>query len=89
MSCLSGEECTVIGTFFSFIPSFPCPPRRISKISIKAARAAASSSRRPTGPTGQGQAEAGCQVLVCDESMAATLTQGADHRRQREHLLPT
>lgn len=30
-----------------------------AEISIEAARAAASSSRRPTGPTGQGQAERG------------------------------
>ena len=56
--CVPAERNVPCSGFLFFLRAFTLPfPRRISKISIKAARAAASSSRRPTGPTGQGQAE--------------------------------
>lgn len=50
----------------------------ISTISVKAARAAASSSRPPDWPDWARARRAYEQVWVCDESMAATLTQDAD-----------
>lgn len=88
MSCLSGEECTVFGTFLSFVAFLSLPSSSDQQDQHQNRPRRGVIIPPPDWPDWARAGRAGCQVLVCDESMAATLTQDADHRRQREHLLP-
>lgn len=67
----------------SSLAIFPCLSRRISTISIKAARAAASSSRPPDWPDWAKARQTGLMngFGFATGSMAATLTQDADQRQ--------